>query len=255
MRAIAVASICVALYLTGCASMSKDECRVVDWRTVGYEDGVAGRASDSIGRYRKACASAGVTPDLNAYRAGRAEGLREYCQPQNGFRTGAHGADYAGFCPADLAPAFTRAYESGLELHARKHRLNEAMAKLASTRSEIDSIEHQMVSNGSAVLAKDNSSEATCAGAARDYAAGRTTSASAGLTPPTRAGQVALRARPRRVRDAARIVALRAHLAAPTVAIPVTIPGLQTAGWNRSSPIPLSAIQKYPAVLLRSLCP
>jgi Protein of unknown function (DUF2799) len=160
MRAIAVASVCVALYLTGCASMSKDECRVVDWRTIGYEDGVAGRASDSIGRYRKACASAGVTPDLDAYRAGRAEGLREYCQPQNGFRAGAHGADYAGFCPSDLAPAFTRAYDSGLELHARKHRLNEATSRLASAHSEIESLEHQMVSNSSVVLAKDGSSEA-----------------------------------------------------------------------------------------------
>jgi hypothetical protein len=160
MRAIAVASVCIALNLAGCASMSKDECRVVDWRTVGYEDGVAGRASDTIGQYRKACASVGVAPDLDAYRAGRAEGLREYCQPQNGFRAGAHGADYAGFCPADLAPAFTLAYDSGLELHARKQRLNEAIARLASTRSQIDSIEHQLISNSAVVLAKESSSEA-----------------------------------------------------------------------------------------------
>ncbi len=160
MRAIAIAALYIALNLTGCASMSKDECRVVDWRTVGYEDGVAGRASDTIGRYRKACASVGVAPDLDAYRAGRAEGLREYCQPQNGFRAGAHGADYAGFCPADLAPAFTRAYDSGLELHVRKQRLNEAIARLASTRSEIDSIEHQLISNSAVVLANESSSEA-----------------------------------------------------------------------------------------------
>ena len=159
MRAIAIASVCVALNLTGCASMSKDECRVVDWRTLGYEDGVAGRSSDTIGRYRKACASVGVAPDLDAYRAGRAEGLREYCQPENGFRAGANGVYYAGFCPSDLAPAFTQAYDSGLELHARKHRLNEAIARLASTRSEIESVEHQMVSNGSTVLANESSSE------------------------------------------------------------------------------------------------
>ena len=160
MRAIAIASTCIALHLTGCASMSKDECRVVDWRTVGYEDGVAGRASDTIGRYRKDCASVGVAPDLNAYRAGRAEGLREYCRPQNGFRAGANGAYYGGFCPSDLAPAFTQAYDSGLELHARQHRLNEAIARLAQARSEIESVEHQMVSNSSAVLAKVSSSEA-----------------------------------------------------------------------------------------------
>jgi hypothetical protein len=160
MKAIAIALASVALNLAGCASMSKDECRVVDWRTVGYEDGAAGRASDTIGRYRKACASAGVTLDLDAYRAGRAEGLREYCQPQNGFRAGANGAYYGGFCPSDLAAAFTEAYESGLELHARRHRLDEASAQLAQARSEIDGIEHQMVSNSSVVLATETTSEA-----------------------------------------------------------------------------------------------
>ena len=74
----------IACLLAGCSStMSKDECRTVDWRTVGYEDGVAGRSGERIGEHRKACAEHGVTPDLNAYRAGRAEGLREYCQPHN----------------------------------------------------------------------------------------------------------------------------------------------------------------------------
>lgn len=160
MRAIAIALVGVALNLAGCASMSKDECRVVDWRTVGYEDGAAGRASDTIGRYRKACASVGVAPDLDAYRAGRAEGLREYCRPENGFRVGANGAAYGGFCPADLAAAFTQAYDSGLELHARRYRLNEAIARLAQAHSEIDSIEHQMVSNSSVVLATETTSEA-----------------------------------------------------------------------------------------------
>jgi hypothetical protein len=32
------------LLLAACSTtMNKDECRTVDWRTVGYEDGVAGR--------------------------------------------------------------------------------------------------------------------------------------------------------------------------------------------------------------------
>ncbi len=159
MRTIAIVSVCVALTLSGCASMSKDECRVVDWRTVGYEDGAAGRGSDTIGRYRKACASVGVAPDLDAYRAGRADGLREYCQPQNGFRAGSNGAYYGGFCPSDLAAAFTQAYESGLELHARRQRLDEASARLAQARGEIDSVEHQMVSNSSVVLATETTSE------------------------------------------------------------------------------------------------
>jgi hypothetical protein len=63
------------LLLGACAAkMSKDECRTVDWRTVGYEDGVAGQPGNRIGEHRRACAEHGVTPDLNAYLAGRDRG-------------------------------------------------------------------------------------------------------------------------------------------------------------------------------------
>jgi hypothetical protein len=92
------------LALTGCSTaMTRDECRTVDWRTVGYEDGVAGRPGDRIARHRRDCAEHGVAPDLDAYLAGRATGLREYCQPYNGYRAGAGGAIYCDACPAEIA--------------------------------------------------------------------------------------------------------------------------------------------------------
>ncbi|HNR23202.1 MAG TPA: DUF2799 domain-containing protein [Steroidobacteraceae bacterium] len=69
--------------------MSGNECRTVDWRTIGYEDGVAGHSGDRVAQHRRACAKHGVTPDLAQYQDGRSEGLREYCQPSNGFRVGA----------------------------------------------------------------------------------------------------------------------------------------------------------------------
>lgn len=45
MKATIVPALFASLLLGGCASntLSKDECRSVDWRTIGYEDGVAGR--------------------------------------------------------------------------------------------------------------------------------------------------------------------------------------------------------------------
>jgi uncharacterized protein (DUF1786 family) len=159
MRTTALAWVCISLGLTGCASMSKNECLTVDWRTVGYEDGVAGRSGDMIGRYRKACADHGVAPNLNAYQTGRAEGLREYCQPQNGFRVGASGADYSGTCPADMAPAFTKAYESGRELHAREYRVDSAVARLASMRRELEGLEQQLTRLGFVVVSRDTTSE------------------------------------------------------------------------------------------------
>ena len=60
MRTITCLVTVTTLLLTACStSMTKDECQTVDWRTVGYEDGVAGRPGDRIARHRKACAEHG----------------------------------------------------------------------------------------------------------------------------------------------------------------------------------------------------
>jgi hypothetical protein len=64
-RLMVTASILAATAaLSGCNSMSAQECLATDWRTVGYEDGVNGYAGDRIGRYRNACSEHGVTPNL-----------------------------------------------------------------------------------------------------------------------------------------------------------------------------------------------
>jgi len=98
----------MALAISGCASMSESECLSTDWRTVGYEDGVAGYSGDRIGSYRKACGKHGIAPDLSQYQAGRDMGLREFCKPANGFRVGVRGHGYNGVCPADLDGDFGR---------------------------------------------------------------------------------------------------------------------------------------------------
>jgi len=149
----------LAALLSGCATMSKDECLYVDWRTVGYEDGVAGYNGDRIGQHRKACADHGVRPDFDAYQAGRAAGLREYCQPENGFRVGSSGATYVGACPADLAPAFAVAYESGHELYLREWRVSNANSRLWSKRRELERIEDQLAKQGFVVVDSTSTSE------------------------------------------------------------------------------------------------
>lgn len=153
------AVVLLAVLLGGCATMSKDECLYVDWRTVGYEDGVAGYNGDRIGQHRKACADHGVRPDFEAYQAGRAEGLREYCRPENGFRVGLSGATYVGACPADLAPAFAAAYQSGHELYVREWRVNNADAQLRSKRHEIERIEDRMAKLGFVVVDPNSTGE------------------------------------------------------------------------------------------------
>ena len=67
----------VMLFMSGCASMSSDECVATDWSAIGYEDGARGYTTDRFSRHRKACAKHGITADFGSYQAGRDQGLVE----------------------------------------------------------------------------------------------------------------------------------------------------------------------------------
>jgi len=108
---------CAALLIAGCATMDKSECRSADWRTIGLEDGAAGRQLSYVGNHRRSCAEYGVTPNLDAYRDGHADGARQFCTPLNGFRQGRAGRSYGGICPADLEGGFLAAHATGRRLH------------------------------------------------------------------------------------------------------------------------------------------
>ncbi|MGD8978009.1 MAG: DUF2799 domain-containing protein [Gammaproteobacteria bacterium] len=148
-------TVAAVLMLQACATMNEDECLVSDWRTVGYEDGAAGYSADRIGSYRKACAKHGVAPDLQAYRQGREEGLRQFCQPDNGFNLGARGGAYKGACPADLATDFTDAYQAGKQLYTLQSRVNTAASQIAYRHRQLDSVEDQLRAKELGVISDD----------------------------------------------------------------------------------------------------
>ncbi len=139
--------------------MSKSECLAVDWRTVGYEDGVAGYSGDRIGQHRKACAKYGVQTDLNQYQSGRTQGLREYCKPANGYQLGSRGGSYGGVCPADMEDNFLNAYEAGHQLYTLSSRVSQAKSQLASKRRELERVEHGIVQSAATAIGKDTSKE------------------------------------------------------------------------------------------------
>jgi hypothetical protein len=138
--------------LSGCNSMSAQECLATDWRTVGYEDGVNGYAGDRIGRYRNACSEHGVTPNLDAYQAGRDQGLREFCKPANAFRVGARGAGYSGVCPSELDQSFVDAYQSGRQLYVLRSRVGSTQSEIHSMQAELEQIDRDLVSIGAQIL-------------------------------------------------------------------------------------------------------
>jgi hypothetical protein len=139
-----VAALAAVWALAGCGGMSANECELADWRAVGYEDGAQGRSTGRFGTYRKGCAEHAVAPDFQAYQSGREAGLREYCRPENGFREGARGVNYAGICPTDLEVAFHDRYLDGQTLYKMQSAVNSTNSKLQKRRSRIDAVEKEL---------------------------------------------------------------------------------------------------------------
>ncbi|HEX7079422.1 MAG TPA: DUF2799 domain-containing protein [Gammaproteobacteria bacterium] len=151
--------IAAALVLSGCAAMSEQACLVSDWRTVGFEDGAAGRPVGTIGRYREACAKHGVSPDLESYRAGHSEGLEVYCRPGRGFDVGRSGGLYRGVCPADLEPEFLAAYQSGRRLYELESSVSRIDGLIASNAREQERIKQELTEIAASIASSETSTE------------------------------------------------------------------------------------------------
>ncbi len=121
--------------------MSGDECATSDWQMIGFEDGSRGYGAERLGEHRKACAKYGVTPDLQAYRAGREEGLQNFCQPARGFNLGTRGGRYNGVCSAEMEGDFVDAYRAGYRLYELQANVNSANYQINAKQNELDRID------------------------------------------------------------------------------------------------------------------
>jgi hypothetical protein len=99
--------------LAGCASMVAENCADVDWRAAGFEDGARGAplAEAALGHSR--CVNQRMAFDADLYLAGRTEGLAAYCDPANGFTSGAEGEVYRGVCTGPDGATYEAAYRLG----------------------------------------------------------------------------------------------------------------------------------------------
>lgn len=147
------------LLLTGCASLSEQECRTADWRMIGYEDGVVGRQARRLAAHREACADYDVTPDMEGYRLGREEGLREYCQPQRIYQLGLRGRAYPAVCPSALEVELRPAYRQGLEIHDAQSTINDLRNDLAQTEQELEDIDAEFADNQIEIISDETTQE------------------------------------------------------------------------------------------------
>ncbi len=149
----------LGLLVAGCASMGEDECRVADWRAIGYEDGVSGKAASHLGERREACAEYGVTPNFAAYQQGREEGLREFCTPASGYRLGRNGQPFSAVCPSELQADFHDAYKSGREIYQAAAVVRATRSKLRRKQHELEEIRSSLTRKTSKLIAPDTNAE------------------------------------------------------------------------------------------------
>jgi hypothetical protein len=139
--------------LQGCATLDKDECLLADWRLIGYQDGVAGKSAARIGEYREDCAKHAVVPDLDAYRAGRQQGLQQYCKASNGFRLGNAGHGFTVVCPAALEGDFRDGYNAGRERYLARAAVNKTHSYINLRKQTLSNLKDNRAQKLAALVA------------------------------------------------------------------------------------------------------
>ncbi len=116
------------LGLTGCATMTREQCQSVDPQAQGYADGQKGLTTRGVDQLISSCQSgqrAGSIADVsrfkNEYLKAYQKGLAEYCTPANGERVGLLGEDYLGVCPKENEAPFLKEYLYALKQYRDAH--------------------------------------------------------------------------------------------------------------------------------------
>ena len=121
-----VPSLLMFALLSGCASLSREECLAGDWSAIGERDGAEGRAVEAqFARHVTACAKVEITPERGTWEQGYARGLATYCTPQTGLREGEAGRPYRDVCPAATEARFLQGYDLGQSAHRQHARIAE----------------------------------------------------------------------------------------------------------------------------------
>lgn len=141
LKALALVAVIAGLTaLTGCETMSAEECAVADWRTLGFHD-AAERGSSRLQARSESCAERGIAADGRAYGAGFDSGMYQFCRPENGFSVARRGAFFSGVCPSELAGEFNLAFQDGQRVRSVEQSLQRArdeVSRLTNERNRID---------------------------------------------------------------------------------------------------------------------
>lgn len=125
--------------LGACATLSKDQCKVGDWRAIGKTDGEYGRPMDYFEKHKSACKEHNIKANTALYKQGRNEGLKSYCKIQHQINLGLQGIEYSPVCKGAIVPILIEANKSGLQVLAVKNDLENTQTQISDVRTQLRS--------------------------------------------------------------------------------------------------------------------
>lgn len=133
---------CVVV-LTGCHTLSKQQCEAGDWARMGREDAIEGRAiKKRYETYRKDCSEHGIAVDKEKYLAGYEAGAAEFCTEANGRWFARAGKVYEETCPSRLSENFLRGYTPARRVYLAEEARREAQeAEQKKKQDKLDWVE------------------------------------------------------------------------------------------------------------------
>ena len=126
-------------FLGACASLTPEQCQNADWRAIGYNDGVRGRLESHISRHFDACSKVGISPNVQAWQAGRLQGLPLYCTPSNAYNVGRAGNDLSPVCPAHQQRSLYHSWDWGQEYYLITQQISDLEREERDIRRQIAS--------------------------------------------------------------------------------------------------------------------
>ncbi|MBS3797849.1 MULTISPECIES: DUF2799 domain-containing protein [unclassified Pseudoalteromonas] len=127
--------------LSGCSSISQQQCERGDWFDIGFGHGQQGRTLANGKNIIYDCLEYGVRPTLEDYKRGHQEGLKDYCEPENAFTQGLNGRDYNPICRSE---EFRLAWQQGHDRYVVNRHRNEISSRLNQIDDELKHIHWQL---------------------------------------------------------------------------------------------------------------
>ena len=134
-KSLGMASALLVL-MSGCASMSIEQCKTANWQSVGEKDGANG-AGSLLARHYKACQKAQVVPDQKQYEQGYAKGLSYYCTPRTVFDYALQGRGNYEYCPVQQRASLRPYHQTANQYFQAKRAFSDSENQWTSARQKL----------------------------------------------------------------------------------------------------------------------